>query len=55
MSFKTKKRLLGTSRISYRFQVTIPKEARKVFNLKEGDVIIFVDDDGELVLRDRID
>jgi len=55
MSSKKQKRLLGTSKISFRFQVTIPREARKAFNLKEGDVIIFLDDNGELVLRNRID
>jgi len=44
-------KILGLSRLSAKFQVTIPKDARERFNLNAGDRILFVEEDGKLVLK----
>ncbi|MBS7649094.1 MAG: AbrB/MazE/SpoVT family DNA-binding domain-containing protein [Candidatus Bathyarchaeia archaeon] len=41
---------MGKSKIGTRGQVTIPKEARKKFNLKEGELVLFIEEDGKLVI-----
>ena len=49
--FKTSKReILGMSKITYKFQVTIPKRVRDKFELKEGDMVVFIEEDGRLSL-----
>jgi AbrB family looped-hinge helix DNA binding protein len=42
---------LGACKVSTKGQVTIPSDARKRFQLTVGDLILFVEEDGELVLR----
>jgi len=44
------KEILGTSKLTSKFQVTIPKEVRNVFGLEEGVIIVFTNDSGRLVL-----
>jgi len=44
-------KILGLSKLSAKFQVTIPKDARERFNLNVGDRILFVEEDGKLVLK----
>jgi len=47
----SKREVLGTSRISYRYQITIPKEVRDRFHFKEGDIIVFVDEGNRVTLK----
>ncbi|MEM3697082.1 MAG: type II toxin-antitoxin system PrlF family antitoxin [Candidatus Bathyarchaeia archaeon] len=35
-------RILGSSKVTAKFQVTIPEEVRKFLGIKVGDVIAFV-------------
>ncbi len=42
---------LGSSKLSTKGQITIPVDARNKFNLEIGDLILFFDEDGALVLR----
>lgn len=35
---------LGSSKVTVRFQVTIPEEVRKKMKVKEGDNLVFVED-----------
>jgi AbrB family looped-hinge helix DNA binding protein len=42
---------LGATKISTKGQVTIPADARRAFDLKTGDLLLFVEKDGELVLK----
>jgi AbrB family looped-hinge helix DNA binding protein len=42
---------LGATKLSTKGQVTVPVNARKKFNLEVGDLILFIDKDGELVLK----
>ena len=48
------KEILGTSKLTYKFQVTIPKEVRAKFGLKERDLVVFVNDNGKLVLSKNV-
>ena len=43
-------KILGTSKIGTRGQVTIPKEAREKFNLKPGNIVLFIEKDGRLMI-----
>ncbi len=43
--------VLGTSTLTYKFQVTIPKKVREEYKFREGDVLVFMKEDGRLTLR----
>ncbi len=45
-----KREILGLSKITYKFQVTIPKRVREEFNLKEGDIIVFLKEGNRLIV-----
>ncbi len=44
-------KILGTGTLSMKGQTTIPKNAREKFELKPGDIIAFLEKDGNLVIR----
>jgi len=44
-------KMLGTSKISSKGQVTVPVDARKKFQIESGNRLVFFEKDGELVLR----
>ncbi|MGE5533380.1 MAG: AbrB/MazE/SpoVT family DNA-binding domain-containing protein [Bacillota bacterium] len=44
------KKTLGACKVSTKGQVTIPSEARKLFQLTTGDLLLFTEEDGKLVL-----
>lgn len=48
------KEILGTSKLSHKFQITIPKEVRDRFRLRAGEIIIFVDENDKLVLSKNV-
>ena len=50
MSKLPKKEILGMSKITYKFQVTLPKRVREKFGFKEGDIIVFVKENGKLTV-----
>ena len=37
-----------------RFQITIPKIVRDTFDFKEGDLVLFVEEDGKLTLTKSV-
>jgi AbrB family looped-hinge helix DNA binding protein len=45
------RRVIASSKITRRFQVTITKEVRERFNLKEGDLILFVVEGDRLLIE----
>ncbi|MDE1854279.1 MAG: AbrB/MazE/SpoVT family DNA-binding domain-containing protein [Thaumarchaeota archaeon] len=45
------RQILGTSKISSKFQVTIPKEVRDRFELEAEEILVFLDAEGSLVIR----
>jgi len=48
---ENKNKALGTAKLSTKGQVTIPVDARNKFNLETGDLMLFLEEDGKLVLR----
>jgi len=44
-------RLLGSSKVTTRYQITIPDEARKMLKIKDGQVVAFVEENGKVVLK----
>lgn len=44
-------RLLGSSKITARHQVTLPEDAMKILKIKEGEVIAFVEEDGKVIIK----
>jgi len=46
-----KERILGTAKISTKAQVTIPVEVRKKFKLEIGELLVFSEEDGRLLIR----
>lgn len=44
------KEILGTSKLSHKFQITVSKEVRERFGVKAGDILVFYDDNGKLVI-----
>ena len=45
------RRVIASSKITRRFQVTITKEVRERFNLKMGDLILFVVEGDRLLIE----
>jgi len=51
MSLHPDSEIMGTSKISKKFQITVPKRVREKFSLKESDLIVFVGDEDSLILK----
>ena len=43
--------IIGTSKISKKFQITVPKSVREKYGLKEADLLIFIGDSDSLALK----
>jgi AbrB family looped-hinge helix DNA binding protein len=37
-------KVLGSSKITVRYQVTIPEQVREKMNVKEGETLVYVED-----------
>lgn len=44
-------KFLGSSKVTVRGQVVIPKEVREKFKIGQNDFVLFYDDNGKLVIR----
>lgn len=42
---------MDLAKVSANGQVTIPVEIRRKLNLKEGDKLLFIEQDGEIIIR----
>ena len=43
-------KVLGASKITVRFQVTIPEGVRKLLKIKEGQTLVFAEENGKIYL-----
>ena len=41
---------MGISKITRNYQITLPKDVRKVVGLREGDEVVFTIEDGKVVI-----
>jgi AbrB family looped-hinge helix DNA binding protein len=42
---------LGASKITRKFQATVPKDVRKHLKLEHGDLLVFLKEDNEILLK----
>ncbi len=44
-------KILGASKVTVRYQVTIPEEVRKQMKIEVGQTIVFTEEGGKVVLK----
>ena len=47
-------KIIGSSKITKRYQVTIPDEARKILKVAVGDTLAFVEENGRVFITTKI-
>ncbi len=47
-------KILGASKVTVRFQVTIPEEVRKIMKIKEGQTLVFAEEGGKIILTTEV-
>jgi len=50
MSKNIRREIMGTSVLTYKFQLTVPKKVRERFQLKKGETLVFIEQEGRLFL-----
>jgi AbrB family looped-hinge helix DNA binding protein len=43
--------ILGTSKVTTRHQITLIEKVREKLGVQEGDMIVFYEENGEIVIR----
>lgn len=43
-------KILGASKVTVRYQVTIPEQVRKLLKIKEGQTLVFAEENGKINL-----
>lgn len=46
-----KRRVLGNSKVTRRYQITIPKGVRDIYHFKIGDLILFIQENDKLTIK----
>ncbi len=47
-------KILGASKITVRFQVTIPENVRKIMKIKEGQTLVFTEENGKIIIMTEL-
>lgn len=47
-------KVLGASKVTVRFQVTVPEEVRKMLKIKEGDTLVFAEDNSRVFITTEV-
>jgi AbrB family looped-hinge helix DNA binding protein len=47
-------KILGASKVTVRYQVTVPAPVRKTLNLKIGDTLVFAEEDDKIFLVTQV-
>jgi len=50
LSKSSKREILGMSKITYKYQITVPKRVREKFLLKEGDMLVFIEENDKITI-----
>ena len=50
-----KKETLGMTKITYKYQITIPKKVREKYRLEQGDTILFIEENDKLYIKTSIE
>ncbi|MEM2971811.1 MAG: AbrB/MazE/SpoVT family DNA-binding domain-containing protein [Candidatus Bathyarchaeia archaeon] len=45
---------LGASKISSKFQITVPEAVREKLKVKVGDIVIFVEENGKVIITTQV-
>ena len=43
--------ILGVSKLSSKFQVTIPKDVREILNVSPGDRVVFIREGDKIIIQ----
>lgn len=47
-------KVLGASKITVRYQVTLPADVRKVLKIREGDTLLFAEENGKVYITTEV-
>lgn len=47
-------RILGASKVTVRYQVTVPEEVRKILKVKEGQTLVFAEDNSRVFINTEL-
>lgn len=47
-------KILGASKVTVRYQVTIPEEVRKQMKIEVGQTLVFAEEQGKVVLKTEL-
>ncbi len=47
-------KVLGASKVTVRYQVTVPEDVRKKLRVKEGDTLVFYEENGKIEITTEI-
>jgi AbrB family looped-hinge helix DNA binding protein len=47
-------KILGASKITVHFQVTIPENVRKFMKIKEGQTLVFTEENGKIMIMTEL-
>ncbi len=47
-------KVLGASKVTTRYQVTIPEAVRKRIKVREGDTLVFYEEDGKIQITAEV-
>jgi AbrB family looped-hinge helix DNA binding protein len=47
-------KILGASKVTVRYQVTVPEEVRKIMKIKVGQTLVFAEEDGRIILKTEL-
>ena len=47
-------KILGASKVTVRYQVTIPEDVRKRLKIEEGQILVFAEEDGKIYITTEL-
>ncbi len=47
-------KILGSSKVSGKFQVTVPKDVREALGIAVGDTIVFAEQNGQVFITTKV-